>query len=128
MDHRSASFRKICSILAVFVTVAFRMASEGCLRALAIAFQMQHNAPGDLLFHTGESIEELCFIASGSMEILQDDEIVALVGKGYICESMPVLTHQGNPPMAIYGNTNGHRRKRVCQFQNLSHRWPAIGG
>ena len=63
---------------------AFRMASEGCLRALAIAFQMQHNAPGDLLFHTGESIEELCFVASGSMEILQDDEIVALLGKGKI--------------------------------------------
>ena len=61
---------------------AFRLASEGCLRALAIAFQRQHNAPGDLLFHTGESIEDLCFIASGSMEVLQDDEIVALVGKG----------------------------------------------
>ncbi len=61
---------------------AFRLASEGCLRALAIAFQMQHNAPGDLLFHTGESIEDLCFIANGSMEVLQDDEIVALVGKG----------------------------------------------
>ncbi|XP_063720434.1 potassium voltage-gated channel subfamily H member 5-like isoform X3 [Symsagittifera roscoffensis] len=61
---------------------AFRLASEGCLRALAINFEMHHSAPGDLLFHTGESIEELCFIASGSLEVIQDDEVVAILGKG----------------------------------------------
>ncbi|TRY72267.1 hypothetical protein TCAL_03114, partial [Tigriopus californicus] len=61
---------------------AFRLASDGCLRALAMHFTMTHSAPGDLLYHTGESIDNLCFIVSGSLEVIQDDEVVAILGKG----------------------------------------------
>merc|ERR1739836_333227 len=60
---------------------AFRLASDGCLRALAMHFTMTHSAPGDLLYHTGESIDNLCFIVSGSLEVIQDDEVVAILGK-----------------------------------------------
>ena len=38
------------------------------------------SAPGDLLYHTGESIDNLCFIVSGSLEVIQDDEVVAILG------------------------------------------------
>ena len=31
---------------------AFRLASDGCLRALAMHFNMTHSAPGDLIFHS----------------------------------------------------------------------------
>ena len=48
---------------------AFRLASDGCLRALAMHFTMTHSAPGDLLFHTGESIDSLCFIVSGNVSL-----------------------------------------------------------
>ncbi|XP_035207392.1 potassium voltage-gated channel protein eag-like [Stegodyphus dumicola] len=61
---------------------AFRLASDGCLRALAMYFTMDHSAPGDLLYHTGESIDTLCFVVSGSLEVIQDDEVVAILGKG----------------------------------------------
>ncbi|XP_068631457.1 potassium voltage-gated channel protein eag [Battus philenor] len=61
---------------------AFRLASDGCLRALAMHFHMSHSAPGDLLYHTGESIDSLCFIVTGSLEVIQDDEVVAILGKG----------------------------------------------
>ncbi|XP_037036677.1 potassium voltage-gated channel protein eag isoform X2 [Bradysia coprophila] len=61
---------------------AFRLASDGCLRALAMEFIMSHSAPGDLLYHTGESIDSLCFIVTGSLEVIQDDEVVAILGKG----------------------------------------------
>ncbi|KER33760.1 hypothetical protein T265_00439 [Opisthorchis viverrini] len=61
---------------------AFRLASDGCRRSLAVHFQTLHTAPGDLIFHQGESVEYLCFIASGSLEVLQDDEVIALLGKG----------------------------------------------
>ncbi|XP_065348110.1 potassium voltage-gated channel protein eag isoform X3 [Cloeon dipterum] len=61
---------------------AFRLASDGCLRALAMHFSMSHSAPGDLLYHTGESIDSLCFIVTGSLEVIQDDEVVAILGKG----------------------------------------------
>ncbi|XP_043917674.1 potassium voltage-gated channel subfamily H member 1 isoform X2 [Protopterus annectens] len=61
---------------------AFRLASDGCLRALAMEFQTIHCAPGDLIYHAGESVDGLCFVVSGSLEVIQDDEVVAILGKG----------------------------------------------
>ncbi|XP_057182409.1 potassium voltage-gated channel subfamily H member 1b, partial [Triplophysa rosa] len=61
---------------------AFRLASDGCLRALAMKFQTIHSAPGDLIYHAGESVDSLCFVVSGSLEVIQDDEVVAILGKG----------------------------------------------
>uniref|UniRef100_A0AAY4B8Y2 Potassium voltage-gated channel subfamily H member 5 n=1 Tax=Denticeps clupeoides TaxID=299321 RepID=A0AAY4B8Y2_9TELE len=61
---------------------AFRLASDGCLRSLAVEFQTIHSAPGDLIFHAGESVDLLCFVVSGSLEVIQDDEVIAILGKG----------------------------------------------
>ncbi|XP_048831591.1 potassium voltage-gated channel subfamily H member 5-like [Brienomyrus brachyistius] len=61
---------------------AFRLASDGCLRSLAVEFQTVHCAPGDLFFHAGESVDTLCFVVSGSLEVIQDDEVIAILGKG----------------------------------------------
>ena len=55
---------------------AFRLASDGCLRAMAMYFSMDHSAPGDLLYHVGESIDSLCFVISGSLEVIQDVSIM----------------------------------------------------
>lgn len=60
---------------------AFRLASDGCLRALAMEFQTSHSAPGDLIYHAGESVDSLCFVVSGSLEVIQDDEVVAILGE-----------------------------------------------
>lgn len=60
---------------------AFRLASDGCLRALAMEFQTIHCAPGDLIYHAGESVDSLCFVVSGSLEVIQDDEVVAILGQ-----------------------------------------------
>ena len=60
---------------------AFRLASDGCLRSLAVEFQTTHCAPGDLIFHTGESLDTLCFVVSGSLEVIQDDEVIAILGE-----------------------------------------------
>ncbi|KAM4633795.1 voltage-gated delayed rectifier potassium channel KCNH5-like [Polymixia lowei] len=61
---------------------AFRLASDGCLRSLAVEFQTTHCAPGDLIFHIGESVDTLCFVISGSLEVIQDDEVIVILGKG----------------------------------------------
>ncbi|KAM3871137.1 voltage-gated delayed rectifier potassium channel KCNH5 [Diretmus argenteus] len=61
---------------------AFRLASDGCLRSLAVEFQTTHCAPGDLIYHSGESVDTLCFVVSGSLEVIQDDEVIAILGKG----------------------------------------------
>lgn len=74
--------------------MAFRLASDGCLRSLAVEFQTTHCAPGDLIFHIGESVDTLCFVVSGSLEVIQDDEVIAILGnstqfyeiiKSYLC-------------------------------------------
>lgn len=59
---------------------AFRLASDGCLRSLAVEFQTTHCAPGDLIFHIGESVDTLCFVVSGSLEVIQDEEVIAILG------------------------------------------------
>lgn len=64
---------------------AFRLASDGCLRALAMEFQTVHCAPGDLIYHAGESVDSLCFVVSGSLEVIQDDEVVAILGRYRLC-------------------------------------------
>lgn len=78
----------------------FRLASDGCLRAFAMYlevnlklyhykafflnyFKNNHAAPGDLLYHTGESVDALWFVLSGSLEVIQDDEVVAILGRGF---------------------------------------------
>lgn len=75
---------------------AFRLASDGCLRALAMHFMMSHSAPGDLLYHTGESIDSLCFIVTGSLEVIQDDEVVAILGTYKHCEPHFNVSHNSN--------------------------------
>ncbi|ESN98867.1 hypothetical protein HELRODRAFT_162328 [Helobdella robusta] len=59
---------------------AFRLASESCLRAMAVHFSMMHSAPGDVICHQGESLNSVCFVVSGSLEVVQDEEIIALLG------------------------------------------------
>lgn len=67
---------------------AFRLASDGCLRSLAVEFQTTHCAPGDLIFHIGESVDTLCFVVSGSLEVIQDDEVIAILGNPSSCRKL----------------------------------------
>lgn len=59
---------------------AFRGASKGCLRALAMKFKTTHAPPGDTLVHYGDVLTTLYFISRGSIEILREDIVVAILG------------------------------------------------
>ncbi|XP_030076977.1 voltage-gated inwardly rectifying potassium channel KCNH6 [Microcaecilia unicolor] len=63
---------------------AFHGATKGCLRALAIKFKTTHAPPGDTLVHYGDVLTTLYFISRGSIEILRDDIVVAILGKNDI--------------------------------------------
>jgi len=67
---------------------AFRLASGGCLRALAVHFNRIHCAPGDMVFHQGESLDLLCFIVTGSLEVVQDEEVVAILSAYIFCTAV----------------------------------------
>ncbi|XP_075873142.1 potassium voltage-gated channel subfamily H member 6a [Nelusetta ayraudi] len=63
---------------------AFRGANKGCLRALAMRFRTTHAPPGDTLVHSGDVLSAVYFISRGSIEILRDDVVVAILGKNDI--------------------------------------------
>ena len=59
----------------------FQGATKGCLRALAMHFKTTHAPPGDTLVHSGDVLTALYFLSRGSIEILKDDIVVAILGK-----------------------------------------------
>uniref|UniRef100_A0A3Q3JZF0 Cyclic nucleotide-binding domain-containing protein n=1 Tax=Monopterus albus TaxID=43700 RepID=A0A3Q3JZF0_MONAL len=67
---------------------AFQGATKGCLRALALRFQTTHAPPGDTLVHSGDVLTALYFLSHGSIEILKDDIVVAILGKNDIFGEM----------------------------------------
>ncbi|KDR07360.1 Potassium voltage-gated channel subfamily H member 6, partial [Zootermopsis nevadensis] len=70
---------------------AFEGASPGCLRALSLKFKTTHAPPGDTLVHRGDVLTSLYFIARGSIEILKNDIVMAILGKDDIFGENPCL-------------------------------------
>ena len=60
---------------------AFKGASPGCLRALSMKFKTTHAPPGDTLVHRSDLLIAIYFISRGSIEILKEDVVMAILGK-----------------------------------------------
>ncbi len=63
---------------------AFEDASEGCLKMLALQFKSTHTPPGDTLIHKGDNLTAIYFIARGNLEIVANDEVLAILDKNDI--------------------------------------------
>lgn len=63
-----------------FYAIFNQDASPGCLRALSTKFKTTHAPPGDTLVHRGDVLVSLYFIARGTIEILNEDSVVAILG------------------------------------------------
>ncbi|XP_072936046.1 potassium voltage-gated channel unc-103-like isoform X7 [Epargyreus clarus] len=70
---------------------AFDGASPGCLRALSLRFKTTHAPPGETLVHRGDVLTSLFFISRGSIEILKDDVVMAILGKDDIFGENPCM-------------------------------------
>ncbi|XP_066943824.1 potassium voltage-gated channel unc-103 isoform X20 [Macrobrachium rosenbergii] len=70
---------------------AFEGASPGCLRALSMKFKTTHAPPGDTLVHKGDVLTSMYFISRGSIEILKDDVVMAILGKDDIFGENPCI-------------------------------------
>ncbi|KAJ2946421.1 hypothetical protein O0L34_g12461 [Tuta absoluta] len=70
---------------------AFEGASPGCLRALSLRFKTTHAPPGETLVHRGDVLTSLYFISRGSIEILKDDIVMAILGKDDIFGENPCV-------------------------------------
>lgn len=54
-------------------------ASDGCLRTFSMKFKTTHAPPGDIITHRGDILTSLYFISRGSIEILKDDNVIAIL-------------------------------------------------
>ncbi|KAG7304428.1 Potassium voltage-gated channel sub H member 6-variant 2 [Plutella xylostella] len=70
---------------------AFEGASPGCLRALSLRFKTTHAPPGETLVHRGDVLTSLYFVSRGSIEILKDDIVMAILGKDDIFGENPCV-------------------------------------
>ena len=52
-------------------------------------FRTTHAPPGDTLVHKGDVLTAVYFIARGSIEILKDDVVMAILGKTTLTVRLP---------------------------------------
>ncbi|XP_041029753.1 potassium voltage-gated channel subfamily H member 4 [Carcharodon carcharias] len=60
----------------------FISASRGCLRSLSLHIKTSFCAPGEYLIRQGDALQANYFVCSGSMEVLKDNMVLAILGKG----------------------------------------------
>lgn len=59
----------------------FGAASRGCLRALSLHIKTSFCAPGEYLLRRGDALQAHYYVCSGSLEVLRDNMVLAILGK-----------------------------------------------
>ena len=72
--------RFLACLLAVLGEVLSKNIIEYRSRTLSLKFRTTHAPPGDTLVHTGDVLNAIYFISRGSLEILKEDQVVAILG------------------------------------------------
>uniref|UniRef100_A0A8D0BE73 Voltage-gated inwardly rectifying potassium channel KCNH3 n=1 Tax=Salvator merianae TaxID=96440 RepID=A0A8D0BE73_SALMN len=60
----------------------FEGASRGCRRSLSLGVRTSFCTPGEYLIRQGDALQALYLVCSGSMEVLKDGTVLAILGKG----------------------------------------------
>lgn len=58
----------------------FEGASRGCLRSLSLHIKTSFCAPGEYLIRQGDALHANYFVCSGSLEVLKDSMVLAILG------------------------------------------------
>lgn len=58
----------------------FASASRGCLRSMSLHIKTSFCAPGEYLLRQGDALQAIFFVCSGSMEVLKDGMVLAILG------------------------------------------------
>lgn len=59
----------------------FERAAQGCLKLLSLHIRTNFCAPGEYLVHKGDALSSIYYLCNGSMEVVHDDMVVAILGK-----------------------------------------------
>ncbi|XP_072571169.1 voltage-gated delayed rectifier potassium channel KCNH8 [Paramormyrops kingsleyae] len=94
----------------------FESASRGCLRSLSLIIKTSFCAPGEFLIRQGDALQAIYFVCSGSMEVLKDNTVLAILGKGDLIGSDSLMKEQ-----VIKTNANV-KALTYCDLQYISLR------
>ena len=81
----------------------FTTACQGFLRAVAMNVEPLFCAPGEYIIHTADAIHAIYYVGSGSLEILKDGMVVAILGLflgfslSFPCSPFPPLRLRSRP-------------------------------
>ncbi|XP_072253648.1 voltage-gated delayed rectifier potassium channel KCNH8 [Leuresthes tenuis] len=92
----------------------FESASRGCLRSLSLIIRTSFCAPGEFLIRQGDALQAIYFVCSGSMEVLKDNTVLAILGKGDLIGSDSLTKEQ-----VIKTNANV-KALTYCDLQYIS--------
>ena len=59
----------------------FEAASEGCRKLLSLKISSNFCAPDEYLIHRGDALQNIYYLSNGSMEVLNEGMVVAILGK-----------------------------------------------
>ena len=63
----------------------FEASSEGCRKLLSLKIKTNFCAPDEFLIHKGDALQNIYYLCNGSMEVLQDGMVVAILGEYLNC-------------------------------------------
>ncbi|KAM4822695.1 voltage-gated delayed rectifier potassium channel KCNH4 [Urocitellus parryii] len=104
----------------------FGAASRGCLRALSLHIKTSFCAPGEYLLRCGDALQAHYYVCSGSLEVLRDNMVLAILGKGdLIGADIPEPgqeTGSGAGPSCVLKTSADVKALTYCGLQQLSSR------
>ncbi|XP_058788674.1 potassium voltage-gated channel subfamily H member 8 isoform X2 [Phymastichus coffea] len=100
----------------------FEAASQGCLKLLSLHIRSNFCAPGEYLMHKGDALSYIYYLCNGSMEVVQNEMVVAILGKGDLvgCDINMHLTH-GNGGQVISAGPSDVVVKSSCDVKALTY-------
>ncbi|XP_060059466.1 potassium voltage-gated channel subfamily H member 4 isoform X3 [Erinaceus europaeus] len=104
----------------------FGAASRGCLRALSLHIKASFCAPGEYLLRRGDALQAHYYVCSGSLEVLRDNMVLAILGKGdLIGADIPEPGQEpgaGAGPSCVLKTSADVKALTYCGLQQLSSR------
>ena len=58
----------------------FEAASEGCRKLISLKIKTNFCAPEEYLIHRGDALQNIYYLSNGSMEVLDEGMVVAILG------------------------------------------------
>ena len=58
----------------------FETASQGCQKSISLKIKTTFCAPDEFLVHKGDVLHSIFYLSNGSMEVLQEGMVVAILG------------------------------------------------